>query len=124
MINKRPKNLNLLTISFPIPAIVSILHRISGVILFLLLPVMTWLLSYSLASENHFDVLQRFLSSAGVKLVIWLFLAPLCYHLVAGIRHLLMDTHVGEDLKAARCGAQLTIIISAILILLVGVWLW
>jgi len=124
MNNKRPKNLNLFTIRFPIPAIVSILHRISGVLLFLLFPILLWVFSLSLASEQSFTRLHTLLSTAFAKFVIWIILAPLCYHLVAGIRHLLMDIHIGEDLQSGRRGAQLTILVAAILVVLVGVWLW
>ena len=124
MIKKRPINLNLLTIHFPIPAIVSILHRVSGVFLFLLFPVLLWMFSLSLSSEQSFTKLQDFLSSPLIKVLVWLVLAPLCYHLVAGIRHLLMDMHIGEELKSGRRGAKLTILVSIILVALLGVWLW
>lgn len=124
MNNKRPKNLNLLTIRFPIPAIVSILHRASGVFLFLLFPILLWMFSLSLSSEQSFTHLQGLLTSPIAKFMVWLVLAPLCYHLVAGIRHLLMDLHIGEELKSGRRGAKLTILVSIILVVLLGVWLW
>lgn len=124
MINKRPKNLNLITIRFPLPAIVSILHRVSGLALFFLLPIFLWLFSYSLLSEQNFNTIQTFLSSPWMKFIIWVLLAPLCYHFVAGIRHLLMDMHVGETLKSGRMLARFTMIASIVLIILVGVWLW
>lgn len=124
MNNKRPKNLNLFTIRFPIPAIVSILHRISGVVLFLLLPLLLWMFSLSLSSEQNFNKLQNFLTSSEIKMLVWLALAPLCYHLVAGIRHLFMDLHMGEGLKSGRRAAKLTIVFSIILMIFVGVWLW
>lgn len=124
MNNKRPKNLNLLTIRFPVPAIVSILHRVSGVFLFLLFPFLLWLFSLSLASEPSFIKLQNVLTMPVVKFFVWVFLAPLCYHLVAGIRHLLMDFHIGEELKSGRRGAKLTLLVSIILVALLGVWLW
>ena len=119
----RPVNLNLLTIRFPLPAIVSILHRMSGVFLFLLIPVMLWLLAMSLSSSG-FYVLQQALGTVWVKLVCWMLLAPFCYHMVAGVRHLLMDAHLGVTLKASKLAAQLTFIIAALLILLTGIWLW
>ncbi|HVY53845.1 MAG TPA: succinate dehydrogenase, cytochrome b556 subunit [Gammaproteobacteria bacterium] len=124
MNKKRPKNLNLFTIKFPIPAIVSILHRVSGVFLFLLMPLLLWALSMSLASETDFNNLKEFLSTPFSKLVIWAFLAALSYHLVAGIRHLLMDIHIGEELKTGRLMAKVTLGVSAVLIVMLGVWLW
>lgn len=123
MYNSRPKNLNLLTIRFPLPAIVSILHRISGVILFLMIPILLWLLDSSLTLDG-FVALQDGLGNFFVKLFAWLLLVPLCFHLVAGIRHLLMDMHVGTDLKCGRLAAKLVIIVSVLLIILAGIWLW
>lgn len=124
MSKQRPKNLNLFTICLPIPAIISILHRISGVILFLAIPFMLWGLSLSLSSLQDFDDLHLFLSSLGMKLLIWGCLAAFIYHFIAGIRHLLMDVHVGEELKSGRLSAKLTLVISIILIILAGIWLW
>ena len=122
--SKRPVNLNLLTIRQPIPAIVSILHRISGLILFIFIPFMICGLNSSLASEQDFNRLQLNLTSPFAKFIIWAVLSAFIYHLVAGIRHLLMDMSVGETLKGGRLSAQLTIVISLILIVLAGIWLW
>jgi len=122
--NQRPKNLNLLTIHFPLPAIVSILHRISGVILFLVLPFALWGLKYSLASPLEFDHIRELFSLPLMKVLIWLVLSAFIYHFVAGIRHLLMDIHIGDELKSGRIAALLTIVISAVFILLAGIWLW
>lgn len=124
MSKQRPKNLNLFTIRFPIPAIISILHRISGIILFLVVPFMLWGLSLSLSSPQDFDDLHLFLSSPFMKLLIWSCLSAFIYHFIAGIRHLLMDVHVGEELKSGRLSAKLTLVISIILIILAGIWLW
>lgn len=124
MIKQRPKNLNLLTIRFPLPAIVSILHRISGVILFLLIPLMLWGLSLSLSSSDDFDNLHLFLSSPLMKFLIWGFLSAFIYHFLAGIRHLFMDIHLGDELKSGRLSAQLTMAISIVFIILAGIWLW
>lgn len=124
MIKQRPKNLNLLTIRLPIPAIVSILHRISGFILFLLIPLMLWALDLSLSSPDDFDNLHLFLSSPLMKFFLWSFLAAFIYHFFAGIRHLLMDIHVGDELKSGRFSAKLTMVISVVFIILAGVWIW
>lgn len=124
MKHKRPINLNLFTIHFPIPAIVSILHRVSGVILFLMIPFMIWGLDLSLASQESFDDLHQLMTSPLIKCVILGLLAAFIYHLVAGIRHIIMDMGTGESLKGGKLGAQLTLIISLILIVLAGIWLW
>lgn len=119
----RPKNLNLFTIHFPLPAIVSILHRISGAFLFLLIPAVLWLLSYSL-TDSGFDVLQQWSGTLYVKFIFWLVLVPFCFHLVAGVRHLLSDIHIGDTLKMGKTMSLLTFIITAVLAVLAGVWLW
>lgn len=119
----RPKNLNLFTIHFPLPAIVSILHRISGAFLFLLIPAVLWLLSYSL-TDSGFDVLQQWSGTLYVKFIFWLVLVPFCFHLVAGVRHLLSDIHIGDTLKMGKTMSLLTFIITAVLAVLAGIWLW
>lgn len=124
MKQKRPINLNLFTIRFPVPAIVSILHRASGVVLFLLLPLLIWMLSESLGSESSFNALQTTLDVWCFKLLIWLVLSALAYHLVAGIRHLITDLGVCESLPCARMASYFTLMISGALIISLGVWLW
>lgn len=124
MKDPRPKNLNLFTIEFPIPAIVSILHRVSGVILFLLIPLMLWVLHSSLSSQQDFDYIHGALTKPWVKFIIWCSMSAYIYHLLAGIRHLLMDIHIGEELKSGRLGAMITVGISIILMILTGIWLW
>ncbi len=125
MNDKRPVNLHLSTIKLPFTAIASITHRVTGVAIFLALPILLWMLDRSLASPESFaDLKELMMTSLLVKLVVWGILSVLLYHLVAGIRHLIMDTGVGESLEGGRRGAKLAFIISAVLILLVGVWIW
>ncbi len=119
----RPKNLNLFTIRFPIPAIVSILHRISGFCLFILIPFILWGLDYSL-TEDGFTNLQQYLDIFAVKLLVWLLLIPFCFHLIAGLRHLLMDVQVGVSLQSGRTMAKWVFIVSFVCIVLAGIWLW
>jgi succinate dehydrogenase / fumarate reductase cytochrome b subunit len=119
----RPVNLNLFTIRFPLPAIVSILHRASGGLLFLLIPIALWVLDYSLTPDG-FAVLHDWQSSIFIKLLIWAILAAFIYHLLAGLRHLLSDIHIGSSLQGGRRSALLVFIISTIVIILAGIWLW
>lgn len=123
MRNPRPKNLDLFTIKFPLPAIVSLMHRISGACLFILIPVIIWGFSESL-TVSGFEKLQDWSGMLTVKLIFWLFFIPFFYHLVAGIRHLLSDIHIGDTLKAGRITAMLAIIISLLLIVAAGIWIW
>jgi succinate dehydrogenase / fumarate reductase cytochrome b subunit len=122
--DKRPKNLDLSTIRFPLPAITSILHRISGVFIFAGVGVVLWLLNESLSSQDGFARTLQWLDMPLVKLLVWAIVAGLLYHLVAGIKHLVMDMGIGETLSGAQSGARLVLVVSIILIALAGVWLW
>lgn len=124
MKKRRPKNLNLLTIRFPVPAIASILHRISGFILFLAIPFVLWGLHSSLTSPQSFDELHECLTTPWVRFIFWGCLSAFWFHFVAGIRHLLMDIGTAEGKQSGWVSAILTILIAAILIILTGVWLW
>lgn len=120
----RPVNLDLTTISFPLPAIVSILHRLSGVLLFLIIPLLLWTLQQSAFSEEGFLNIEDALSSTFSKVIIWVILSAIIYHLIAGIRHLLMDSGIGEEKKSGKIGATIALGVSIVLAILVGVWLW
>ncbi len=124
MNDKRPKNLELSTIRFPLPAITSILHRVSGVFIFAGVGVLLWLFSESLSSAEGFARTAQWLDMPLVKLVVWAVVAGLLYHLVAGVKHLVMDLGIGETLSGAQTGARLVLIVSIIAIVLAGVWLW
>jgi succinate dehydrogenase / fumarate reductase, cytochrome b subunit len=124
-VNKnRPVNLDLSTITLPVTGYVSILHRVSGVIMLAGVLGLIWLLDATLSSPEGFASVQKCLSSPGAKFIIWGILSALTYHLVAGIRHLIMDLGVGESLEGGRLGAKLVLIIAVVLILGLGVWIW
>jgi succinate dehydrogenase / fumarate reductase cytochrome b subunit len=118
---KRPKNLDLMTIRLPLPGILSILHRVSGAVIFLLLPVLLWLFESSLTSPESFAVFKSIAAHPLVKLVllglIWLYL----HHFCAGIRYLLLDLHKGIDLESARLSSKIVFAVSIALTLLIGV---
>jgi succinate dehydrogenase / fumarate reductase cytochrome b subunit len=120
--DKRPVNLDFKTLRLPLPAITSILHRISGVVVFGGVFVLLWLLSSSLQSERGFTDVQNWLTAPLVKVVVWGILAGLLYHLIAGVKHLIMDMGIGETLEGAKTSAKLVVIISVIAIVLAGVW--
>ncbi len=124
MTAKRPVNLDIGTIKLPVTAIVSILHRISGVILFAVVAILLWTLDLSLSGEEGFAAVRECLSSPVAKVVLWGCLAALAYHLVAGIRHLIMDMGIGESLEGGRLGARLALVVAVVLMLLAGVWVW
>ena len=105
---KRPVNLDIGTIELPITSYVSILHRVSGVALFGAIAVSLWLLD----------------TSPICQLIVWAALAGLAYHIVAGVRHLIMDFGVGETLEGGRLGAKIVLFVAVVLIILAGVWVW
>ncbi|MBA2654099.1 MAG: succinate dehydrogenase, cytochrome b556 subunit [Gammaproteobacteria bacterium] len=124
MKDKRPVYLDVTKYKFPNTAIVSILHRISGVILFLYIPFLIWALDTSLSSGEHFQQLLYNFDWPVTKFFLWVLLASLIFHLVAGVRHLFMDMGIGETHRGGRLGANLVFIISLVLILVAGIWLW
>jgi succinate dehydrogenase / fumarate reductase cytochrome b subunit len=121
---KRPMNLDLSSLKFPPMAIVSILHRLSGMGLFILLPVVLFILGKSLHSEESFALMKTMLAEPCYKIVLWIFAAAMIYHILAGIRHMIMDVGFGEHLPAARSSAILTIVLAVIATLFLGVWIW
>lgn len=124
MAQQRPINLNLRTLKFPPMAIVSILHRLSGVLIAFLIPVLLYLLDVSLRSADTFNELAACLASPWAKFFIWVFGAFFLYHLLAGMRHLMMDLGFWESLVAGRRSAIGVLSITALVIILVGMGLW
>jgi succinate dehydrogenase / fumarate reductase cytochrome b subunit len=120
----RPVNLDIGTMKLPITAYASILHRISGVFLFIVIGLMIYALDLSLSSQAEFDRLASMLSSPVAKLILWAVLAGLIYHSVAGVKHLVMDMGYGETFEGGVLGSRITFVVSAILIALAGVWVW
>ena len=121
----RPVYLNLLAIRQPVPAIVSILHRASGAALFLVgLPLALWTLQASLGSPEGYQRVAAFFAHPLVKLVliglVWAYL----HHLIAGVRHLLADIHIGLELASARLSAAVTLVLGILLTLAIAVKLW
>lgn len=124
MTDKRPVNLDIGTFDFPLPAIVSITHRITGVILVAGSAILLWMLDESLASPEGFAGVAAVYDSLICKLLVWGVLSALIYHSVAGIKHLIMDLGYGETLEGGQLGAKLVVAISALLILLAGILIW
>lgn len=124
MKDKRPVNLDLATMRFPVMAIASIFHRISGIGLFVLLPVMMWYLDGSLQSSESFQATKALLASPFHMIIIWAFLTSLSYHILAGLRHILMDLGWGEDLSSGRNSAITVIVLAIVLAILLGIWIW
>ena len=104
----------------PLAGFVSILHRISGLLMFLLLPFILYLLDNSLTSEDTFAYFKGFTHSPLIKLIILALSWAYLHHFCAGIRHLVMDVHVGLDKDSARRSAVGVFIVSLPLAALVA----
>jgi succinate dehydrogenase / fumarate reductase cytochrome b subunit len=124
MSRPRPKYLNLIQIRLPVPGLVSILHRVSGAMLFLLLPFLLVLFELSLESAQTFARFKAVFSHGAIKLIVlglaWAYL----HHLCAGIRHLALDLDYGTELAAARASSWAVLVISMALTLGVGALIW
>lgn len=108
----RPIDLPLLKIRLPIGGIVSITHRITGVLLVLMLPVATYWLDKSLQNQAGFEAAADFLGSTWVKLAVLMIIAMFVQHLISGLRHLLLDFHIGIEKVPARISAWAVIGLS------------
>lgn len=124
MNRKRPVNLDVTTIRLPLPAYTSILHRVAGVLLFVGMVAILYVFHLSLASEESFASVKTVLASGVVKFFVWVLISALIYHFVAGVKHLLMDVDVGDGKESGKAGAVITLVVSAILIVLAGGWIW
>lgn len=113
-----------MSLKFPPMAIVSILHRLTGVLLFCLFPWILYLFSKTLSSEAEFQSTLLSLTTPCSKFFMWAFFSALIYHLLAGIRHILMDLGLGEGLVAGRRSSIMVIVLAAVLIIFLGIWLW
>ena len=119
-VKTRPKHLDLMRIRMPLPAWVSIMHRVSGAVLFLAIPALLWLLDMSLTTEIGYDALREFLAQGWVRLVLAALLWAYLHHFCAGIRYLALDLHKGVDLASARMSATAVYVVSIPLAAILG----
>ena len=107
----RPVYIDLRKINLPVSALISITHRLSGMyIFFITLPLMLALIYFSTESEDSFNDLSLFLKN--YKFILGLIVLSFCilwYHILSGVRHLIMDAHIGESLLASKYSAIFTI---------------
>lgn len=123
-VKKRPKYLDLTKIKQPIPAVVSILHRISGAGLFLFIPLGLAGLQASFDSAESFARWDSMVNYPVAKLVLIGFVWAYVYHFCAGLRYLLLDLHWGIDLQSARATSYVVIAASVLLTLPIAIKLW
>ena len=121
---KRPVYLNLVKIRLPVGGVLSILHRITGAMLVLMLPLALYLFDRSLQDPTAFaEIAGHFKSLEGrvaLLIMVWAF----AQHFMSGIRHLLLDIGIGDSGPAARLNAWLAFAATGVVVILTGVCLW
>jgi succinate dehydrogenase / fumarate reductase cytochrome b subunit len=121
---ERPKNLDLATVKFPITATASILHRVSGIIVFIALAIFLFLLNCSLTSETDFVRVAGYFDNILIEFIMWGSLTGLAYHAVFGVRHMIQDLGFWEEMDSASLSAKAGFIVTAVLSVLAGVLVW
>lgn len=117
----RPVYLDLFRIHLPLAGWVSILHRVSGALLFLMVPPAVWVLSLSLSGEAGFQRAAGYLAHPLSKLILLLMVWAFVHHLLAGLRHLALDVHWGVGLKCAQ-KSSLAVMLVAGAVTLLAAW--
>jgi succinate dehydrogenase / fumarate reductase, cytochrome b subunit len=121
---RRPLWFNLSPLNLPVPGLVSIFHRVSGIVLFLGLIEFLLLLDMSLASESGYAQVGEWMRAPIVKLLVIASIWALLHHMCAGIRHLFLDVDVGVSLHAARRSAFAVFVVSLALTASIAVRIW
>ena len=120
----RPKNLNLFTIRLPINALVSILHRATGCVLFLILPLLLLFLQWSLSSAENYATVISILNSPFIKPMLLGLAWAFFHHFFAGVRHLAMDVHWMTTLMKARYTSKVVLVLGVLATLVLAYKLW
>lgn len=121
----RPKYVDLNLLNLPIPGLVSIFHRVTGVVMFLfLIPALLFVLQCTVSSEAGFNRWKSFFSEPLVKIIFLGFVWAYMHHFFAGIRYLMLDVHIGIDLAPARRSAKIVMVAGIVATILIGVRIW
>lgn len=124
MKTNRPVNLDITTIRFPVAALASLAHRITGVALFFAIGFLLWALSQSLSSEQGFEKVVSTLTHPLAKFIAWGIVSFVLYHLIAGVKHLMMDAGHFETKEQGALVSKVVFAMALIALLLAGVWIW
>ena len=112
--DSRPFFLNLIKIRLPITGVVSIFHRVSGVVLFLAIPWSVYLLELSLTGDEGFNAVLNHLDQVFIKLVLLILTLSIVHHFFAGIRFLLTDFDIGLGKQQSKNTAWMVFILEFI----------
>ena len=125
MKSDRPVNINPLTdYGWPFTALVSITNRVLGIVLFAGVAFGLYLLDMALTSEESFAQVTALMQLTLVKSAVLFFIFSLTYHLVAGVKHLLLDFHIGDTFEAAQIGSAIVLISAVTITGIIGINLW
>ena len=124
MKTERPVYLSLTQFGWPLTAIASITHRVTGVVLVAGIGYLLWLAAMALESSAGFANAAALLSKPLHKLVLLAVIAALLYHLFAGVKHIFMDFHVGASFAAAKTRSIVVFVLTGAAVIAVGAWLW
>ncbi len=124
MKDRRPVYLNLFKIHLPVTAMVSLAHRLSGVLLFIAIPFCVYLLDLSVISPEGYEQASQILKHPLARLVQLVLLWSLAHHFFAGLRFLLIDADIGVEIKASRIGAWLVFIAELLVIVVFACQIW
>ena len=124
MKKQRPVNLDLNTIKFPPSAISSILHRVTGVAMFFALLFVIWAWAVSVSSPEGFEQVQTLMNGVLGYIVALGTISALTYHILGGIRHVIMDMGHWEELQSGNTSAQVIIALWVVLTVVLGIALW
>ncbi len=114
--------LNLSKMTFPVTAVISIFHRISGVILFVAIPWLILLFLVSIHSQSAYEAVVNCLSRPLSKFFLSSIIADISYHTYAGVRHLLMDAGVGESYQTGMMSAWIVIGLTIVTAVIGGIY--
>ncbi|MHB1514158.1 MAG: succinate dehydrogenase, cytochrome b556 subunit [Acidiferrobacteraceae bacterium] len=120
--SSRPVDQGVLHSRLPVGAVVSVLHRATGVLLAIVFPALLYALSRSLHDERSFDAWRQVLESPGGRVLLAVAAWLLAHHLLAGIRHILLDLDIGAGLRVARASAYAILMVAAVTALAVALF--
>jgi succinate dehydrogenase / fumarate reductase cytochrome b subunit len=120
----RPRSLGIFHMRQPIGAWVSILHRITGVLLVLTLPLLLYALTQSLASQEDYARVTSWFAPPSARLLVIVLVWLLVQHFLSGLRHLLFDLDIGTERLAARRSARIVLIAGVVVTAVIGYMLW
>jgi succinate dehydrogenase / fumarate reductase cytochrome b subunit len=120
----RPVNLNMFTITLPLVGVLSFIHRVTGMALFVGVAFGLYALDLALSSQAGFAEATALLAEPLARFIFLGLIFSLVYHIVAGVKHIFMDFHIGDSLEAARVNAYVVIVATVVITGVVGALLW